>query len=275
MSSPHTGSRGARRVSVSRLLATVPVAALLCLSCTMLHPRLHGGGQHTGTRAQFNQSCGAACAAPVNASTGEILAPAVSRAGQVFEKAVQAAEVLQGFIHVTRFLDEAQKGVVEGVLKECVQAANKQVDEELFGKDRTLPDSECEKEPPVKDKLAPSWARHLGKLKHAVAFECIQRRLAEKFPDNFAVEPRYRKDELMNEVLLTDRRTGSLRPDIVIHFTRNATRIQCIYDLKFPCGYEVGNPWNAEAVRQMKSYESLGGQCKPALVTPQFGVDRR
>jgi hypothetical protein len=149
------------------------------------------------------------------------------------------------------------------------------VDDELFGKDRSLPDSECEKEPTVKDKLAPSWARHLGKLKHAVAFECIQRRLAEKFPDNFAVEPRYRKDEFTKEVLLTDRRTGSLRPDIVIHFTRNATRIQCIYDLKFPCGYEVGNPWNAEAMRQMKSYEGLGGQCKPALVTPQFGVDRR
>lgn len=121
----------------------------------------------------------------------------------------------------------------------------------------------------------PACSVTLGKLKHAAAFECIQRRLAEKFPDNFAVEPRYRKDEFTKEVLLTDRRTGSLRPDIVIHFTRNATRIQCIYDLKFPCGYEVGNPWNAEVVRQMKSYAGLGGQCEPALVTPQLGVDRR
>jgi hypothetical protein len=193
----------------------------------------------------------------------------------MLEKAVQTAEILQGFIHVTRFLDEAQKGVVEDVLKECVQAANREVDDELFGKERSLPDSECEKEPTVKDKLAPSWARHLGKLKHAVAFACIQSRLAEKFPNNFTVEPRYRKDEFTRDVMLTDRREGSLRPDIVIHFTRNATRIQCIYDLKFPCGYEVGNPWNTDVVRQMKSYAGLGGQCKPALVTPQFGVDRR
>jgi len=256
-------------------LAAVSVATLLCLSCATVPPQASWGGQHTSTRSQFNQSCGAACGAPVNASTGELLAPAASRAGQILEKAVQTAEVLQGFIHVTRFLDEAQKGVVEDVLKECVQAANREVDDELFGKERSLPDSECEKEPTVKDKLAPSWARHLGKLKHAVAFACIQRRLAEKFPNNFTVEPRYRKDEFTRDVMLTDRWEGSLRPDIVIHFTRNATRIQCIYDLKFPCGYEVGNPWSKDVVRQMKSYAGLGGQCKPALVPPQFGVDRR
>lgn len=275
MSSPHTGWRWARPAPLTQWRVTISAAALLCLSCATDPPRTHGSGQRTGSRAQFNQSCGAACAAPVNISTGEILAPAASRAGQVLEKALQAAEALQGFITVTRFLDEAQKGVVEDVLKECVQAANRKVDDELFGKERSLPDSECEKEPTVKDKLAPTWARHLGKLKHAVAFACIQRRLAEMFPDNFAVEPRYRKDEFTKEVLLTDRRNGSLRPDLVIHFTRSATRVQCIYDLKFPCGYAVGNPWNAEVVRQMKSYAGLGGQCKPALVTPQLGVDRQ
>lgn len=120
----------------------------------------------------------------------------------------------------------------------------------------------------------PGQARpHLGKLKHAAAFECIQRRLAEKFPDNFAIEPRLRKDPLMEEVLLTDRRAGSLRPDIVIHFTRNITRIQCIYDLKFPCGYAVGsNPWSDDVVAQLKVYGDLGGECLPALVTPQLGV---
>jgi len=262
----------------ARILLAIPATVLLCLGCALaphttrfqpqpsLDPRLTGG------RSQFNQSCGAACAAPVNASTGELLAPAAARAGQVLGK---AAEVLQGFITVSRFLDEAQKGAVENVLRECVQEANTKVDDALFGKGRSLPDSECEKEPVVRDKLAPTWRRHLGKLKHAAAFECIQRRLAEKFPNNFSIEPRLRQDELTGDVLLTNRWEGSLQPDLVIHFTRNITRIQCIYDLKFPCGYAVGrNPWSADVVTQMEAYGNLGGECPPALVTPQLGIVR-
>ncbi|HYO72011.1 MAG TPA: hypothetical protein VEU33_38645 [Archangium sp.] len=256
--------------------------ALLCFRCVILpssasfQPQPSRDGQLTGGRSQFNQSCGAACAAPVNASTGELLAPAATRTGQVIGKALEAAEVLQGFITVSRFLDETQKGVVEDILWECVKQANTKVDDELFGKDRSLPDSECEKEPVVRDKLAPTWRRHLGKLKHAVAFECIQRRLAEKFPKNFTIEPRLRQDDLTGEVLLTNRWEGSLQPDIVIHFTRNITRIQCIYDLKFPCGYDVGrNPWSAGVIAQMKAYGNLGGECPPALVTPQRGVVRQ
>ncbi|MFL5358917.1 hypothetical protein [Archangium sp.] len=200
----------------------------------------------------------------------------MARAGQVLEKAAQAAEALQGFITVTRFLDEAQKGIVEDVLKKCVKEANTKVDDELFGKGRSLPDSECEKEPVVRKKLAPNWRRHLGILKHAAAFECIQRRLAEEFPDNFSIEPRLRKDPLTEDVLLTDRWEGSLQPDLVIHFTRNITRIQCIYDLKFPCGFAVGrNRWSAEVIEQMAFYADLGGECPPALVTPQLGIVRQ
>jgi hypothetical protein len=266
----------------ARSILVVSAAALLCLSCTTiphaphLPPQPSWGGPLTGGRSHFNQSCGAACAAPVNASTGEILAPAAARVGPVVEKVVQAAEVLQGFITVSKFLDEAQKVVVEGVLRDCVREANTKVDDELFGNGRSLPDSECEKEPVVRKKLAPTWRQHLGKLKHAAAFECIQDRLKEKFPDNFSIEPRLRRDEFTQEVLLTDRRSGSLRPDIVIHFTRNITRIQCIYDLKFPCGYAVGsNPWSADVVVQMRSYGDLGGECLPAIVTPQRGVVRQ
>ena len=199
-----------------------------------------------------------------------------TRVGPVVEKVVQATEVLQGFISVSKFLDEAQKAVVEDVLRDCVREANTKIDDELFGKGRSLPDSECDKEPIVRKKLAPDWQRHLGKLKHAAAFECIQGRLKEKFPNNVSIEPRLRKDEVTQEVLLTDRRAGSLRPDIVLHFTRNITRIQCIYDLKFPCGYAVGsNPWSADVVVQMRAYEGLGGECLPALVTPQRGVVRQ
>jgi hypothetical protein len=198
------------------------------------------------------------------------------RSAPVIEKVVQAAEVLQGFITVSKFLDEAQKRDVEDVLRECVREANMKVDDELFGKGRSLPDSECEKAPVVQDKRAPTWSRHLGKLKHAAAFDCVQRLLAEKYPNNFSIEPRLRKDEFTGDVLLTDKRAGSLRPDIVIHFTRNISRIQCIYDLKFPCGYSVGrNPWSDDVIAQMKSYGDLGGECLPALVTPQLGIVRQ
>ncbi|WNG54123.1 hypothetical protein F0U59_04435 [Archangium gephyra] len=261
-------------------LLAVSATALLGLSCATFPQAPYGspGFQLQPSQsghARFHQSCGIACAAPVNPSTGEILVPAAVQTGRALGKVAQAVEALQGFITVSKFLDEAQKAVVEDILRDCVREANTKVDDELFGKGRSLPDSECGKEPNVRDKLAPTWRRHLGKLKHAAAFSCIQRRLAETFPDNVSIEPRLRKDEFTQDVLLTDRWEGSLRPDIVIHFTRNATRIQCIYDLKFPCGYEVGNPWSVDVVRQMKAYGELGGQCQPALVTPQFGVDRQ
>lgn len=254
------------------------IAALLCLSCTTASyvPRdsqFQGTWSEppTGARSRFNQSCGAACGAPFSPSTGELLVPA-ARAGQVLEKAAQVAEILQGFITVTKFLDESQKGVVEKIIIQCVKEANTKVDNELFGKGRSLPDSECDKEAVVPEKPGTSWAQHLGDLKHAAAFACIQKRLAEKFPDNFSIEPRYRKDPFTQDVILTDWRTGSLKPDVVIHFTRNATRIQCIYELKFPCGYEVANPWTSWVETQMQKYKGLGGQCLPALVSPQRGV---
>jgi hypothetical protein len=188
---------------------------------------------------------------------------------------VRVAEAVQGFIALTRFLDAAEQSAVERIIESCVKEANRSVDEQLFGKGRSLPDSECGKAPTVKEKLGPTWRRHLGVLKHAAAFECISARLAEQYPDNFSIEPRLRKDEITKEILLTDRWRGSLRPDIVIHFTRNATRIQCIYDLKFPCGYEMGNVWTAEVEAQMAAYKGLGGQCAPALVTPVDGVFRQ
>lgn len=90
--------------------------------------------------------------------------PAATQASRVLEKAAQVTEVIQGFITVNRFLDEAQKKVVEEILVACVKEANTQVDEELFGKGRSLPDSECGKEPTVREKIAPTWRRHLGKL---------------------------------------------------------------------------------------------------------------
>ncbi|MBM7111918.1 hypothetical protein [Archangium primigenium] len=202
--------------------------------------------------------------------------PATVRVAPAAEKLVQVAEALQGLLTVSRFLDGSQKKAVETILVTCVREANTQVDNELFGQGRSLPDSECGKEPIAKEKRAPTWRRHLGKLKHEAAFACIQQRLSARFPDNFSIEPRLRRDGITQDVMLTDRWGGSLQPDIVVHFARNATRIQCIYDLKFPCGYEVGtNPWTPAVVSQMNAYGRLGGECPPALVTPQLAILRQ
>jgi hypothetical protein len=97
------------------LLAFVSIL-LLNLSCAAASnvPRGAMGqsswrGQVIGAHARFNQSCGAACSAPVGASTGEVFAPTLTQTGQVFGKVIQATEVIHGFITVSKFLDEAQK----------------------------------------------------------------------------------------------------------------------------------------------------------------------
>jgi hypothetical protein len=195
-----------------------------------------------------------------------------TQAGQVLDKVVRVAEAIQGFVTVTRFLDEAERQAVEKILVECVREANTKVDEELFGKNRSLPDSECDKAATAKEASGSSWAQYLGERKHEAAFECIQTQLGEKFPDHFSIEPRLRKDAFTKDVMLTDWRKGSLKPDVVIHFARNVTRIQCIYELKFPCGYEVANPWTSHVDAQMKLYKGLDGQCPPILVSPQRGL---
>ncbi|WNG61960.1 hypothetical protein F0U59_50110 [Archangium gephyra] len=245
-----------------RFVLSLSVATVLGLSCVTVRP-------------SFAQSCGPACAAPVAPSTGEILVPAATRAGQVVGKVVQAIEVIQGFLHVAKFLDEAQKKDAEDIIVECVKKAHFKVEEDLFGKGKTLPATDCKKPPSVEKKLAPTWAQHLGKLKHAMAFECIQQRLAEKFPNNFSIEPRYRREEFTNDLMLTDRWVGSKQPDVVLHFTRNATRIQCIYELKFPCGSEQSNPWSGEVQQQLALYKALGGECEPVIVTPQLEISRQ
>ena len=84
-------------------------------------------------------------------------------------KAVEAAQVLQGFITVSKYLDEAQKVFDDYFHRQCVREANNNVYDDLFGKGRALPDSECEKEPVVRDKLAPTWRRHLAWLRAITA----------------------------------------------------------------------------------------------------------
>jgi Protein of unknown function (DUF3396) len=61
---------------------------------------------------------------------------------------------------------------------------------------------------------------------------------------------------------VTRRWLGSQRPDVVLHFTRNATRIQCIYDFKFPCDTaDRRNPLaDSRTEAQLRKYEELGNE---------------
>ncbi len=149
MSSLQTGSRSIRAPSPSRFLLAISTAALLCLSCSTtphaprdnlgtvlsgrsarLGPQSAWGGQLNGERSRFNQSCGVTCAAPVNPSTGELLAPAVSRTGSgLVEGVVQTLEAAQGLLTVQRLLTGAELDLVEATLRECVAQAHADVNE--------------------------------------------------------------------------------------------------------------------------------------------------
>ncbi|WP_147450109.1 hypothetical protein [Corallococcus carmarthensis] len=113
-------------------------------------------------------------------------------------------------------------------------------------------------------------------MKHAVAFACVQREILRLFPENVSIEPRYSGDARSGGPVLTNQWTGSKKPDIVLHATGQPHQIQCIFDFKFPCTRSSkSDPFaSSETQKQMTSYKELGGNCRPAIVTPQQGVVR-
>ena len=109
----------------------------------------------------------------------------------------------------------------------------------------------------------------MGRLKHAAAFVCIRSRLAE-FHHNFSLEPRYKGEPKLNGTVLTNNKLGSLKPDVVVHATHNATDVQCTYEFKFPCHERHRlNPMGSPTVmEQLESYKHLSKGCRVVLVTP-------
>jgi hypothetical protein len=135
-------------------------------------------------------------------------------------------------------------------------------------------------------------AIELGRMKHKEALACIQRELGKLFPDNFTLEPTYKRDPTTGRWLMLDPKLvakwvsaqlfdlllGTLVPDIVIHAAGNPNQIQRVYDLKFPCvAKRKSNPFSRPENEGMQEqlndkYGTLGGDKAPALVTPQLGV---
>ncbi|WP_143177533.1 hypothetical protein [Cystobacter ferrugineus] len=73
-----------------------------------------------------------------------------------------------------------------------------------------------------------------------------------------------------NGTVLTNNKRDSLKPDLVVHATRNATDIQCVLEFKFPC-YERHrlDPIRSPGVEaQLKGYMRLSKDCRVSLVTP-------
>ena len=273
----------------ARVLLAISAAALLGISCqpALLQPQPSRGGRLTGSRSQFNQSCGAACATPVNASTGELVAPAATRAGQVVEKLIQAAEAVQGLNALERALTGAELDLVEATLKACVAQAHADINEAYQQRDGGFKfengkfpnDTECQKIvgfDDVGDEV--SLAQELGRLKHAAAFACFKARLPPNLRENFSVEPRYKPDPEVNGVVLTTKGIDTLNPDFVVHGTRNATDVQCVYELKFPClSAHKLDPRKAHWVEaQLKAYQKLSNRCPAAIISPaglfQLGI---
>jgi hypothetical protein len=224
----------------------------------------------------------------VNAGTGELLAPTATRVGPVVEKVVQAIEAAQGLFVLERALTGAELDRLEGILKACVAQAHADVNLDYqkkaggfrFKNGKFPNDAECDRTVRFDEQGEKvSLAQQLGILKHAAAFACVKARLSKEFGDNFSVEPRYKGNPDAHGVVLTNDGPASLVPDLVVHATRNATNIQCVYEFKFPCfeKHKLDPLRSSDTATQLKNYEGLTKRCPVALITPtklwQFGID--
>jgi hypothetical protein len=204
------------------------------------------------------------------------------------EKVVQAVEAAQGLLTLERALTGAELDRLEDILKRCVAQAHADVNDAYqkqdggykFKNGRFPNDAECDRTVRFTEKGSPiNLAQELGTLKHAAAFACVKTHLSKDFRDNFSVEPRYKGDADTNGIVLTNDGPKSLVPDVVVHATRNATDIQCIYEFKFPCHENRRlSPMDAFDVKnQLTGYQGLGKRCPVALITPsglwQLGID--
>jgi len=208
-----------------------------------------------------------------------MLAPAATRFAPVAERVVQAVEAAQGLLTVQRLLTEAELAEVHAVVEQCVAQAHADVNEAYqkqdggfsFKNGKFPNDAECDRLVGVDDKGNPlKLSQKLGLLKHAAAFACIEERLPKELRGNFSREPRYKGDPERNGTVLTNNKRDSLKPDVVLHATRNATHIQCVYELKFPC-YERHrrDPMHSPGVEeQLDGYKRLVRSCRVVLVTP-------
>ncbi|MET0405524.1 MAG: hypothetical protein ABW123_24110, partial [Cystobacter sp.] len=169
---------------------------------------------------------------------------------------------------------------VQGIVEQCVAQAHADVNESYQRGERGVPfknkkfpsDAECDRVVRLDDQGEPrTLAQELGLLKHAAAFACITKPLPDHLRRNVSIEPRYKGGGSGSDgAVLTNNKHGSLKPDLVVHATRNASELQCVFEFKFPC-YEKHRlePMGSPGVKsQLDSYQHLSRNCPVFLVTP-------
>ena len=257
--------------------------ALLCMACAVL----------------------AACATPQRSSRRDLrldseTAAKLTHASAVIEGGTSAAStttaavasILSRSVPALLVLLENDNAVGELAeqLVECARLAERQVNSQFFG-NRSPTRQECGEEVFVDGCPGPiSRARHLGNLKHDVAFQCAQQVLEQLWPAPFSINQRYRyypnakflepvsKEE---EALLiaqgcTRELWRTIKPDIVLHQDRSSLlRSVLTLDFKFPCPDTNEPQWTRyredsayAGSDQQKVYEdALGG--KALIISPQ------
>ncbi|NOK07676.1 hypothetical protein [Corallococcus exercitus] len=188
------------------------------------------------------------------------------------DKAARATATAGAALKVLEAADVAR---IEHLLVECAKEANRVVNEREYGEGKYPDDKECKRVIGRNKKGEPLTRQmELGTLKHAVAFACVRREVLKHFPDQVSIEPRFGPDPTSGKYALTNQWEGSMKPDIVLHASGQPNQVQCIYDFKFPCTlWSKEHPLDA-VHEQLRGYTRLGGNCKPAIVTPLLGVSR-
>jgi hypothetical protein len=199
-------------------------------------------------------------------------------------------------VTVMRLLETAEMARVEVLLVECAKNANAQVNEDEFGPGNLPTSAQCNEVLRQEKGKDVTRAMELGNKKHKVTLECAQRELGKLFPDNFTLQPIYKLDRATGRWRMLEPKQvaqwiqdglfelllGTLAPDVVIHESGNPNKVQRVYDFKFPClpdkktipewrRYPKGHPHHPKNQGDMYQ-RALGGEQKPALITPQVGV---
>lgn len=193
---------------------------------------------------------------------------------------------------VLRLLEAAELSKIEQVLNDCANQASHHVNEQLLGKGQRPSRQRCLetfRREPGGNKV--TWAMHLGREKHRAALECAQKELGELFPGNLSFQPTYRYDRTSKKIELIDPKQvdewlrngsfgkllGALIPDVVIHAAGDLSRVQAVFDFKFPCPGDRSPTWR-EYHEDHPYYPANQGEIyreafkvTPKMLSPGFG----
>lgn len=206
-----------------------------------------------------------------------------------------SVQALRSTVAVLRLLEAAELARVEQVLSDCANEATTQVNEQLLGKGKRPTRELCQETFTTDAKGNKiTWAMHLGREKHRVAFECVQRELGD-IAHNISLQPQYQYDRATRKLKLLDPSQveawlreglwdmliGTLVPDVVVHASGDPLRIQDVFDFKFPCPAGNSPEWRPYPLSHPYQKSNQGGMYreafkveKPARVAPGYGVIR-